>query len=103
MAEFQYIKRLGSGYFGEVWSVIDTGLNAVFALKLIPPEKVINPSNFYQEAQILKAAEHNNIVKVFEAGEMEDGKIYVKMEYLQNGSLEDEASGAYVAVTRAKN
>lgn len=102
MAEFQYIKRLGAGYFGEVWSVNDTGLNAIFALKLIPPDKVINPSNFYQEAHVLKAAEHNNIVKVYEAGEMEDGRIYVKMEYLQNGSLEDEASGGYVALTRAK-
>lgn len=102
MAEFEYIKRLGSGYFGEVWSVNDTGLDAIFALKLIPLDKVINPSNFYQEAHVLKAAEHTNIVKVFEAGEMEDGKIYVKMEYLKNGSLEDEASGSYVALTRAK-
>lgn len=102
MAAFQYIKRLGSGYFGEVWSVVDTGLDAIFALKLIPPDKVINPLNFHQEAQTLKAAEHNNIVKVFEAGEMDDGTIYVKMEFLENGSLEDEASGGYVALTRAK-
>jgi len=102
MASFQFIRRLGSGYFGQVWYVNDTGLDAKFALKLIPPDKVINQANFYQEAHVLKAAEHNNIVKVFEAGEMDDGNIYVKMEFLKNGSLEDEASGAYVALTRAK-
>ncbi len=101
-ATFEFIKRLGSGYFGEVWKVKDTGLNSVFALKLIPSEKVINPSNFYQEAQTLKAAEHDNIVEVYETGEMADGRIYVKMEFLHNGSLEDEASGAYIPLSRAK-
>jgi len=101
-ATFEFIKRLGSGYFGEVWKVKDTGLNSIFALKLIPPEKVINPSNFYQEAQTLKAAEHDNIVEVYETGEMADGRIYVKMEFLNSGSLEDEASGAYVPLSRAK-
>jgi len=102
MAGFEYIKRLGSGYFGEVWDVNDTGLDAKFALKLIPPDKVINPDNFYQEAQTLKAAEHNNIVRVFETGKMSDGKIYVKMEFLKNGSVEDQASGGYVGLTMAK-
>ena len=101
-AIFEYIKRLGSGYFGEVWKVKDTGLNSIFALKLVPPDKVINPANFYQEAQTLKAAEHPNIVEVYETGEMADGRIYVKMEFLSNGSLEDEASGAYVPLTRTK-
>jgi serine/threonine protein kinase len=101
-ATFQFIKRLGSGYFGEVWKVKDTGLNSVFALKLIPPDKLINPDNFYQEAQTLKAAEHPNIVEVYETGEMADGRIYVKMEFLVNGSLEDEASGAYIPLTRTK-
>lgn len=102
MATFEFIKRLGSGYFGEVWKVKDTGLNSVYALKLIPPDKVINPDNFYQEAQTLKAAEHPNIVEVYETGEMDDGRVYVKMEFLVNGSLEDEASGAYVPLTRSK-
>lgn len=101
-ATFEFLKRLGSGYFGEVWKVKDSGLNSTFALKLIPPEKVINPKNFYQEAQILKAAEHDNIVGVYETGEMDDGRIYVKMEFLSKGSLEDEASGAYIPLTRAK-
>jgi hypothetical protein len=33
-------KRLGSGYFGEVWLATDTGLNAERAFKLIAPDKV---------------------------------------------------------------
>jgi serine/threonine protein kinase len=99
---FDFKKRLGSGYFGEVWLVTDTGLGCDYALKCIPPNKVINQDNFYQEAQVLKAAEHANIVRVSETGILGDKRIYVAMEYLPNGSLEDEASGAYVKLSRAK-
>lgn len=99
---FDLQKRLGTGYFGEVWLVIDTGLNAKRAVKFIVPSKLINPKNFFQEAQTLKAVEHPNIVRVEETGTMNDGRIYIAMEYLSKGSLEDEAKGAYVDLTRAK-
>ena len=99
---FDFKKRLGSGYFGEVWHAIDTGLNAECALKCIPRDKVINQDNFFQEAQVLKAAEHANIVHVKDTGELADGRIYVAMEYLKNGSLEDEASGGLIKLSRAR-
>lgn len=101
-ASFDYKKRLGAGYFGEVWHAIDTGLNCEIALKIIPQDKIINKKNFYQEAQTLKAAEHPNIISVTETGQLSDGSIYVVMEYLKNGSLEDEAQGAYIKLSRAK-
>lgn len=101
-AGFDFRKRLGAGYFGEVWRAVNLGLGVECALKCIPPDKVINKNNFYQEAQILKAAEHPNIVSVSETGTLTDGRIYVVMEYLANGSLEDEAKGAYVPLSRAK-
>lgn len=99
---FDFKKRLGSGYFGEVWHAIDTGLNAECALKCIPRDKVINQDNFFQEAQVLKAAEHANIVQVKDTGELADGRIYVAMEYLKHGSLEDEASGGLIKLSRAR-
>lgn len=99
---FDFRRRLGSGYFGEVWHAIDTGLGCEIALKCIPRDKVLNQKNFYQEAQVLKASEHPNIVKVYDTGQLEDGRIYVSMEYLRNGSLEDEAQGAFVPLSRAK-
>jgi serine/threonine protein kinase len=101
-AAFDFRRRLGAGNFGEVWLVTDTGLNAERALKLIPLARVLNPQNLFQEAQILKAVEHPNIVHVFETGTMEDGQLYLSMEYLPKGSLEDEAEGSYVLLTRAK-
>ena len=99
---FDFKERLGAGHFGEVWRVVDTGLNTERALKMIAPTKVLNPSNFFHEAQILKAVEHPNVVKVEETGQFSDGRIYVAMEYLAKGSLEDEARGSYLELTRAK-
>lgn len=101
-AGYDFKKRLGSGYFGEVWLAIDTGLQTERAVKLIPPDKVVNTKNFFHESQILKSAEHANVVKIEETGTMADGRLYVAMEYLPKGSLEDEASGGYVDLTRAK-
>lgn len=99
---FDFKKRLGSGYFGEVWHVVDTGLGCEVALKCIPPDKIINPQNFFQEAQALKLSEHPNIVRVNETGNLDDGRVYVSMEYLPRGSLEDETQGAPMPLTRAK-
>lgn len=102
MKGFDFKKRLGAGNFGEVWLVTDTGLNHDYALKLIPPNKVINQANFFQEAQVLKQVEHNNVIKVEDTGTMSDGRIYVKMEYLKKGSLEDKARGDYIHLSKAK-
>lgn len=99
---FDFRKRLGSGYFGEVWLAREAGLDTDRAVKLIPQAKVSNQENFFHEAQVLKAAEHPNVVRVEDTGTMEDGRIYVAMEYLPKGSLEDEASGAYVDLTRVR-
>jgi serine/threonine-protein kinase len=99
---FDFQERLGAGHFGEVWRVIDTGLAIERALKLIPPAKVLNPANFFHEAQMLKAVEHANVVRVEDTGRLDDGRIYVAMEYLPKGSLEDESKGSYVELTRVK-
>lgn len=98
---FDMKEKLGSGHFGEVWRVVDVALNTVRALKLIPTTKVFKPDNIFHEAQVLKSAEHPNVIRVEETGTMADGRIYIAMEYLPKGSLEDEAKGAYVALTRA--
>jgi serine/threonine-protein kinase len=99
---FDFKRRLGAGYFGEVWHAVDTGLDCEVALKCIPTDKIVNQTNFFQEAQVLKVAEHPNIVMVNETGTLADGRTYVSMEYLPNGSLEDQAQGAPVPLPQAK-
>jgi serine/threonine protein kinase len=100
--KFDFLKRLGAGNFGEVWLAQDRALAVQRAVKIIPPGRVANPQNLFQESQILKAAQHANIVRVEDAGFLEDGRVYVSMEYLPRGSLENEASGSFLPLRRAK-
>lgn len=99
---FDYKKKLGEGHFGEVWLVVETGLNITCAVKRIPIGKVINKDNFFHEAQILKEAEHPNTIKVYDTGYLSDSEIYMTMEYFEKGSLEDETEGGFVKLSRAK-
>src|SRR5262249_1816772 len=94
--------KLGEGHFGEVWYAIEMGLGHPCALKIIPPNKVVNPTNFFQEAQVLKLAEHPNVIRVYETGRMNDDSIYVSMEYHERKSLDDEARGGFIGLDRVR-
>lgn len=99
---FDFRRRLGSGNFGEVWEARETGLDRTVALKCIPPAKILNQKNFFQEAQTLQAAAHPNIVEVLDTGTLHDGRIYVAMEYLKRGSLEDLTQGAILGLSQTR-
>lgn len=99
---FDYKKKLGEGHFGEVWLVVETGLNITCAVKRIPINKVINRDNFFHEAQVLKEAEHPNTIKVYDTGYLSDSEIYLTMEYFERGSLEDESEGGFVKLSRGR-
>ena len=85
---FELLERLGSGYFGAVWLARDTGLEVERSVKLISRVK-IRGTKIFHEAQILQAAQHGNIVRIFGTGEWDEDAIYIAMDYLPKGSLED--------------
>lgn len=71
------------------------------AVKYVQPIRVSNPSNFYNEPQVLRTLEHKNIVRVEDAGRLPDGQLYIAMEYLKRGSLHDVAKGAIFPLRNA--
>ncbi|UTW50523.1 serine/threonine protein kinase [bacterium SCSIO 12827] len=101
MPDYDQQHRLGSGAFGEVWLAIDRALGAERAVKFIRSDKIKDPTNFYSEPQTLKALQHPNIVAVEDAGPTRDGGIYVAMEYISEGSLEDQFKGGVVPLREA--
>lgn len=101
MADYERIERLGAGNFGEVWLVYDHALGVKRAVKFIPKSRVQDPTNFYKEPKTLMALHHENIVRIEDAGKTPDGTLYVAMEYLPRGSLEDVFKGRPVPLTRA--
>lgn len=100
MPEFERLERLGAGHFGEVWLVQDHALNVQRAVKFVPAKNVTDPSNFYNEPRTLMALRHDHIVRGEDAGRLVDGTLYVAMEYLRHGSVEQVYRSAPIALSK---
>ena len=77
-------KRLGTGGMGTVFLAVDSDLHRTVALKLLPKDRAANPTlvkRFKSEGQAAARLEHDNIVKVFEAGQIQ-GQLYLALEYV---------------------
>ena len=90
MSDYRRIKRLGAGNFGEVWLVYDRALGVRIAVKYVRPDRIHDPTNFYQEPRTLRDLIHDNIVRVEDAGRLDNGTLYIAMEYLSTGSIEKD-------------
>ena len=101
MADYEKIKRLGAGTFGVVWLVKDRALGVNRALKIVNSNRISNPTNFYHEPQTLRQLKHPNIVAVEDAGITPAGNLYIAMEYIRRGSIEDIAKGGIFPLRHA--
>ncbi len=68
MPEYERLHRLGAGNFGDVWLVYDHALGVRRAVKYVLPSRIHNPTEFYSEPQTLMRLEHENIVRIHDAG-----------------------------------
>lgn len=83
---------IGSGHFGEVYRARHTYLTGrVVALKLIPAGT--DADEVLQEARKAAAlSDHDNVVKVHDAGIWIDGRVYIASDLCEFGSLEDQVA-----------
>ena len=102
MSDYRRIKRLGSGNFGEVWLVYDRALGVRLAVKYVRPDRIHDPTNFYQEPRTLRNLIHDNIVRVEDAGRLGNGTLYIAMEYLSAGSIENKFQGRPVPLSYSR-
>jgi eukaryotic-like serine/threonine-protein kinase len=89
--KYDIIAEIGRGGFGVVYQARDLSLERDVALKVLHPQLTVDPrfiENFHREARNLARINHPNVVTVHEIGE-EDGRLFIAMEYLPGGSLED--------------
>jgi len=101
MADYERVKRLGAGNFGEVWLVYDHALDVQRAVKYVSASRIHDGTRFYEEPRILMELRHENIVRVEDAGKLVDGTLYIAMEYLPKGSLETIYGGQPVKLSEA--
>ena len=73
----------------EVWLAHDEELDREIALKLLTP--TADRVRFRREAQAAAALAHPNVTRLYDYGEA-DGRLFMALEYLSGGTLEDRLS-----------
>jgi len=93
---YELIEEIGRGGMGVVYRARQRGLDRIVALKMILASHLATAdhvSRFQREARAAARVKHNNVVAVFDVGEVE-GQFYFAMEYITGPTLADQlASG----------
>ncbi len=88
--QFKILQKIGSGGMGSVYKALQPAMNRMVAVKILHP-KLANRkdlvSRFRREARAMSHLTHPNTVKVYLYGELEDGSLYIVMEYLEGKNL----------------
>jgi predicted Ser/Thr protein kinase len=80
----------GRGGMGVVYRAWDSALERAVALKVIAPEHSRDPKfrkRFVREALATAGLDHPNVIPVYDAGEDEDGQLYIAMRFVDGEDL----------------
>ncbi|MEM7276472.1 MAG: serine/threonine-protein kinase, partial [Actinomycetota bacterium] len=87
---FEPMRRLGGGGFGDVWLARQTNVDRQVAIKVghAPIQDETIRLRFDRECKALgRLSGHPNIVDVYTAGSLKDGRPYLVLEYIDGGTL----------------
>lgn len=87
---YQIVDLIGEGGMGEVYLANDTILGRRVAIKVLPEFVSKDPERlrrFTQEARAASRLSHPNVCVVHEIGEMDDGRPFIAMEYVEGATL----------------
>ncbi len=88
---YQLQKLLGRGGMGAVYLALDTKLERLVALKILPVSALENQTDvmrFRQEARMASGVSHPNVAHIYEFGEFK-GRWFLAMEYVAGKTLRE--------------
>ncbi len=88
---YEIRSKLGEGGMGEVYAAHDAELDRSVAIKLLPGEFSADQdrkSRFKQEARVVSALNHPNVITIYEIGENEHGS-FLATEYVDGKTLRE--------------
>src|SRR5512139_3478604 len=91
IGRYEIRSKIGEGGMGEVYSALDRELDRNVAIKLLPYEFTADAdrrSRFRQEAKVVSALNHPNIITIYEIGENEHGS-YLATELVEGRTLRE--------------
>jgi serine/threonine-protein kinase len=102
---YQCKRMVGEGGMGVVYEAEHVGIGRAVALKILRSNFVERGdlvARFQREARSASMIGHENIVEVIDSGTLEDGGIYIAMEFLSGWDLADViAQEAPLSIARA--
>src|SRR5262249_1435342 len=90
VSHYQILEKLGQGGMGVVYKALDTHLDRLVAIKVLPPERVADEDRkrrFVQEAKAASALNHPNIVTIHDI-DSADGIDFIAMELVAGKTLD---------------
>jgi hypothetical protein len=87
---YKVVDVLGRGGMGAVYKAVQTALDRVVAIKLLPLEISIDrdfADRFVREARTMAKLNHPNIVSVYDFGTTTEGHLYFVMEFVEGTTL----------------
>jgi eukaryotic-like serine/threonine-protein kinase len=98
LGPYQIVSHLGAGGMGDVYRAVDTRLDRVVAIKVLPDELAGSPhavERFQREARAASALNHPNICTLFDVG---TDPPFIAMELLEGETLQQRLRGGPLEV-----
>jgi serine/threonine protein kinase len=92
VGEYRITERIGAGGMGTVFAGEHPLIGKRVAIKVLRADPSLREEaegRFLAEARAVNTISHPNIVDIFSFGELDDGRLYFAMEYLDGRSLAD--------------
>lgn len=97
LGRLRRVERIGAGGFATVWRYHDDELDCDVAVKALADNwshRLDIRERFLTEARMLRKADADRVVRVYDIGETEDGTPYFVMSYADRGTVADLLSRA---------
>jgi len=104
IGRYRVERRLGAGAFATVWLASDDALESPVAIKVLAENWAHHAdvrARFEQEAQVLRRADSERLVRVHDYGELPDGRPYQVMTYAAGGTLAERLAAGPLSVREA--
>lgn len=103
LGPYEIQSPLGAGGMGEVYRARDTRLERIVAIKILPAAFASDADRlvrFQQEARVLSALNHPNLVTIFDVGN-QDSCYYLVCELLEGETLRERLNSGPLALRKA--
>ncbi|HXF42415.1 MAG TPA: protein kinase [Pyrinomonadaceae bacterium] len=101
--QYKILEKIGSGGQGTVYKALDTKLNRVAVIKVLPPEltaKTANFKRFEREAQLCSQLDHPNICTIYDFNDS-NGLHYIAMQWVDGKNVRQLVNGRPLDVKSA--